>query len=93
VNAPDPLYPTLAELKVILTRDFDCWIDPPPKNLAYSPKPFTIFKVKRGDEVLLECPLMLNDNERIDREIALYVCRKLRIYPGKLTFIIGAPLP
>jgi len=92
VNAPDPVYPTLAELKIILVRDFHCWIEPPPKNLAYSPKPFTIFKVQRGTEIL-ECPLILNDDERIDREIALHICRRLRILPAQLTFITDPPVP
>lgn len=79
MNAPNPGYPTLAELKVILIRDFKCWIDPPPKNLAYSPKPLTIFKRKT--------------DEHIDREIALYICRRLHIYPAKLTFISNPPTP
>ena len=92
MNAPDPVYPTLAELKIILTRDFHCSIDPPPKNLAYSPKPFTIFKVNRGG-IVLDCPLMMNEDERIDRETALYICRRLRIMPARLTFITNPPTP
>jgi hypothetical protein len=93
VNAPDPLYPTLAELKILLVRDFNCWIDPPPKQIAYSPRPFTIFKRKTGDGDVLDCPLMMRDDERIDREIAIYICGRLRIYPGRLTFITNPPVP
>ncbi len=36
---------------------------------------------------------MMRDDERIDREIALYICGRLRIYPGRLTFITNPPVP
>jgi len=94
VNAPDPVYPTLGELKDILTRDFKCWIEPPPKNLAYSRKPCTIIKRRDGDgNELTTPPYFLADNERVDREFALNICRHLHIYPARLNFISNPPVP
>jgi len=82
VNAPDPVYPTLKQLKAILVNDFGCSIEPTPHNLRYSPKPITIFSRKVGDETFTCPPLVMNDDEQRDREIALYICRHLRIYPA-----------
>jgi hypothetical protein len=92
VNAPDPLYPTFAQFRDILTQRFRCIIDPPIPNLVYSPVTITTFRRTVGG-VEVTWTAYMNDDEMMTRELAIAVCRRLRIYPGSLTFLNNPPVP
>jgi len=87
VNKPDPPNPTLKEFREILINDHDCFVDPPPAN-SYSTRQLNFINRKIKDGTIYQCPpFPMNDDEIVSKELALWVCRQLHIYPAKIPFL------
>lgn len=79
-------YQTFAEFRdQVLIGIYHCQIEPPPPNLAYSPKPITIFKRTVGG---IECEWHAyhNDSDLITPDIVAHAAARLRFLPPVLNF-------
>ena len=80
MSRPDPPYPTFAVFRAILVLNHGCFVEPPPQNLAYSPRQFNILKRRAKDGTVFECPpFPMNDDEVMTLGMIMYICRHLRI--------------
>jgi hypothetical protein len=86
----DPLadwpWPTFAELREILIEEIHCRIEPPPRNLKYSPRPITIFVRAAEDGSEHEWTAFHHDRDRLARGMVLNACRDLHIMLETLRF-------
>lgn len=86
-------FQTFAEFRdQILIPVWRCQIEPSPQNLAYSPKPMTIFTRKVGG-IDCEWHAFFNDNDLVTPDIVAHAAARLRFLPPTLNYKFRGVVP